>query len=364
MDGAIRLARLALALAPGLGPRLAAHLVEALGGVEPVLAASASTFAKLLGARRGPEIRRALDGVKPRRVLAAARALEQRVLVPGDRAWPARRLEALVDPPMALFLRGRLPPAAARTVGVVGTREAGPYGRRHARQLARTLAARGVWIVSGFAMGIDGEAHRGALVEAGGGTLAVLGCGVDVTYPAEHALLGEDIVKHGGLLSEHPPGTRPQKGHFPRRNRLVAALSEVVVVIEAPARSGALVTAQLAVDMGREVLALPGPVGGSFRGSHRLLRQGVAGVCEGPADVFEALGVDAGARADETRNERRPEDGTGLAVFAAVEENEAVGVAELCRRTGRDAGEVAAAIARLEIDGFLARVPGLGVRRL
>jgi DNA processing protein len=192
----------------------------------------------------------------------------------------------------------------------------------------------------------------------------VLGTGVDLVYPAEHAALAERVARAGGLLSEYPPGTRARQGHFPRRNRLVAALGQAVVVVEAGSRSGALGTAAIANELGREVLAVPGPVTRtSHRGCHRLLRDGVAGLCEGAFDVLRVLGLDRGPDAEAPRA-AAPGAGAPLAVFGVLEDDEVVGADEICRRCGLSAGEVAAALTTLELDGHVARVPGVGVRRV
>ncbi len=360
-----RLAWLRLALADGVGPRTARRLGDALGGVVPAAHAPRAAIVRALGLRRGEAVHRALAATRPRRVLDEAEALGQRVLVPSDEDWP-EPLAALADPPLALFARGRLPPKGVPAVAIVGTRAAGAYGQRVATHLARSLAARGVFVVSGLALGIDAAAHRGALVGGAGGTLGVLGCAIDVPYPIEHQALKEEMLDRGGLLSEHPPGTAPRPGFFPRRNRLVAALSQVVVVVEAPHRSGALLTAGLALDLGREVLAVPGPVGvDGFRGSHGLLKRGAAGLCEGPGDVLRALGIGEPGGPDAAIPAREPPPpGPALRVWTAVEEAETVGLEELCRRTGLGPTDVAVGVAELELDGYLARVPGLGVRRV
>jgi DNA processing protein len=255
-------------------------------------------------------------------------------------------------------------------VAIVGTREAGHHGLRVAHRLAEDLAARGIWIVSGLATGIDGAAHGGCLASGRAGTLAVLGCGIDVPYPLEHVDLKEEIAQTGGVLSEHPPGTSPQPGLFPRRNRLVAALARAVVVVEAPLRSGALITAQLALEMGREVLAVPGPFGNpSYVGCHKLLKRGEASLCESAEDVLAALcdvsgrpGRPGGPRGDPAPRPPPPA-GAPLALWGVLGESEVLSPDDLRLRTGLAAEEVAGALAILEVEGYVARVPGLGVRR-
>ncbi len=292
---------------------------------------------------------------------ARAQSLGQQVIGRDAAGWPAARFAGLPDPPPALFVRGALPPRQAPCVAVVGTREATPYGLRAARELAEHLAASGVWVISGLALGVDGAAHEGALA-ADGSTLAVTGCGLDIDYPLAHVDLRERIAGAGGLVSEHPPGVEPRAWHFPRRNRIVAAFSDAVVVVEAPARSGALITARLALDLGREILAMPGNVTrATHAGCHRLLKQGAAALCEGADDVLAALGRDALAKAVAAR--RPPEGGIEATLWRALDPDEPTAANALCVRTGLDASEVAAALASLEIDGRALRVPGLGFVR-
>jgi len=359
---------LRLALADGIGPVVAGRLIDRLGGVLQVAEASLPALRAAAGPVRARALHAALRASRPETVLRRAGELGQHVLTPVSAGWPARRFAPLHDPPLVLFLRGHLSPAEPPAVAIVGTREAGHPGLSFARGLAGSLARGGHWIVSGLALGVDGAAHGGALAAGRAGTVAVLGCGVDVPYPEEHLDLKEQIVdRGGGLLSEHPPGTPAQPGHFPRRNRLVAALAAAVVVVEAPARSGALITARLALDMGREVLAAPGPAGrAAWRGSHRLLKSGEAALCDGPRDVLAALGCDGAPPGEAAIGDDRPPPAAGapLAVWGVIDETEAVGVDEICRRTGLLASDVATALARLELDGRVVRVPGVGFRRL
>jgi DNA processing protein len=193
-------------------------------------------------------------------------------LTPRDAAYP--ELLAAVPSPPDLHVRGRLEPGDALAVAVVGTRRATAYGLSAAERLAFDLAARGITVVSGLARGIDTAAHRGARA-AGGRTLAVLGSGVDVVYPPENRRLALQIERQGALLSQFAPGTPPLSFHFPARNRTLAGLALGVVVVEAPERSGALITAGFAADLGREVFAVPGPIGAqTSRGPHRLIQDG------------------------------------------------------------------------------------------
>ncbi|MDQ6846203.1 MAG: DNA-processing protein DprA [Candidatus Dormibacteraeota bacterium] len=214
-------------------------------------------------------------------------ALPVRRLGRGEPGWP-ERLEHLDCPPRALFVRGSLPPGDGPCVAVIGSRRPTPGGLLIARDIAADLAAAGVAVVSGMARGIDGAAHRGAL-HGGGGTIAVLGCGIDVCYPTEHLELREQIAAHGSVVSEDGGSEPPIGWRFPQRNRIIAALAEAVVVVEATARSGALSTARWAADLGREVLAVPGSIRNpSSAGTNFLIRDGVRPYL-GIADLFEAV---------------------------------------------------------------------------
>jgi DNA processing protein len=208
-------------------------------------------------------------------------------------------LAAIHDPPRVLYLRGEGEPSLldAPTVAVVGARACSSYGRSVARALARELAGAGVVVISGMARGIDGEAHRGAL-DTGGTTVAVLGCGVDRDYPAAHAELARRICERGLVVSEYEPGIEPAPWRFPARNRIIAGLSRATVVVEARERSGALITADFALEEGREVLAVPGEITSALSaGTNALLRLGATPVtCAG--DVLESLGVEPAATAD------------------------------------------------------------------
>jgi DNA processing protein len=211
-------------------------------------------------------------------------------LLPGTHGFPSQLAE-IPDPPKALYVRGCLPPPGKPALAIVGTRRATPAGKALAREFARALAGRSFSIISGLAFGIDAAAHEGAL-EAGGHTIAVLPCGLDHVYPRSNVRLAEQILKSGGaLVSEYPPGTEPLPYRFLERNRLVSGLARGVLVIEAPERSGALVTARLAAEQGRDCFIVPGPVGHpNYVGSHELIRKGAELVAK-VDHILEAYGM-------------------------------------------------------------------------
>lgn len=253
---------LALACIPGVGPARVRKLLER----HPV---ASEALARLgLGER---EVQAALATARSLRDRCAARGVD--VVTCTEARYP-QGLHLLEDPPAAIFTLGELACAWPPAVALVGSRHATSYGRHVARDFARGLAARGICVVSGLAAGIDAEAHAGALDE-GGPTIAVQGTGVDVPYPRTHAALHAAIAQRGLVISELPPGRTAHPGAFPRRNRLIAALADVIVVVEAGPRSGALITAQLGRDLERYVAAVPGPIGvESSLGANTLVRDG------------------------------------------------------------------------------------------
>ena len=220
------------------------------------------------------------------RILGACERLGLRVLTMQDADYPVR-LRNIFEPPCLLYVRGRLPVIDEEVaVAMVGTRSATPYGVASAEKLAFSVAKQGALVVSGGARGIDSAAHRGAL-RAGGRTVAVLGCGPDVVYPAENESLFRDIEATGALISEYPPGTNAAGGHFPVRNRIISGLCLATVVVEAPERSGALITAHTALEQGRDVFAVPGPIKAPMsRGCNRMIADGEASLVADTADVL------------------------------------------------------------------------------
>ncbi|PIP30149.1 DNA-protecting protein DprA [Candidatus Jorgensenbacteria bacterium CG10_big_fil_rev_8_21_14_0_10_54_38] len=236
----------------------------------------------------------------------------------GETAYPPRLAE-IPGPPETLFYRGTLPPPDGTAIAVVGTRKATREGRECARQLSRELASRGIIIVSGLAFGIDSAAHEGAL-DAHGKTIAVLGNGVDSIYPASHESLGRRIEASGAICSEYPPGTPALPFQFLARNRIVSGLSLAVVIVEAPLRSGALVTARHALDQGREVFVVPGPANHrNYAGSHMLIREG-ARLVTGAGDVLEDLGIVEPAHVECVTGRQRelPADPAMRALYTAL----------------------------------------------
>jgi len=262
-------------------------------------------------------------------------------------------LRQIHDPPRALFLRGAgdVNLLARPAVAIVGARACSPYGAQVARMLGRELAAAGLVVVSGLARGVDGEAHRGAL-EAEGLTVAVLGCGIDRDYPAAHAELGRRIRERGLIVSEYEPGVEPAPWRFPARNRIIAGLAAATVIVEARERSGALITADFALEDGREVFAVPGEITGSLAtGTNRLLRQGATPLTSAE-DVLELFGLAASQR------RQAPSVGANAGAVLGQLADGAATADELARATGLEPGPLAAALAELELVGLATEAAG------
>ena len=274
---------------------------------------------------------------------------------PGYPPW----LWQIADPPPVLWVKGNAPDAHRPTVAVVGSRTATPAGLALARQLGEGLAEAGVMVVSGLARGVDGSSHEGAL-SVGGTTIGVLGCGADVVYPAEHRDLTDRVAASGGVVSELPPGTTPQAHYFPLRNRIISGLSRAVVVIEAGERSGSLITARMALEQGREVLAVPGNVlSGRSRGCHALIKDG-ARLVETVSDVLDELGW---VRPDNSEAVETAKSNEMSVLASRMAVGDVYDVDGLAILTGWATGQLLAELASLEIVGRVARVAGGWVRR-
>ncbi len=286
-----RRALVALSLVPGVGTGRVRALVAALGSASAALGAAPARLAAVEGI--GPSTAAAIaawdDEPAVERLFEAADRVGARAVALGDDDYPPL-LRRSFDPPPLVWVRGRLAPADAEGVAVVGTRQASDYGRRVAEHLSGGLARHGITVVSGLAYGIDAAAHRAAL-DAGGRTVAVLGSGVDRIYPAAHAPLVRRLLDAdaGALVSEFPPGTPPDAKHFPRRNRIVAGMTLGTVVAESRQRGGALLTAAIALEEGREVFAAPAPLFSESTGTNRLIQRGYAALVTDADEIAETL---------------------------------------------------------------------------
>jgi len=350
---------------PGVGPVTVRRLVERFGSADDALRARSRDFAAIAGwpAARGRsdrDLRRRIEGA-----LARSEADGVGIVSWDDAAYP-ERLRHLTDPPPVLFLRGAAELLGHRpSVTVVGARRATERARVVAERLGAALGRRGGCVVSGLALGVDGAAHTGAL-RAEGPTVGVLGTGVDVSYPRSHRTLHRRIANHGLLVSEFLPSTRAAPHHFPRRNRILAALGDAVVVVEAGRRSGSLITVDHALDLGLDVWAVPGPIDSpACEGSNRLLVDGARPLVS--VDDF-ADGVVRGWRGEES-GEARPDPvpsvsagGLERSILDALGET-VVPADELARRFGVPIAEVLVVLTTLELLGEVRRMPGMRFRR-
>jgi len=299
MDAATAAQRawLALSLVPGVGDVNLVKLLARFGTPEEVLSASEAALADCVTERLARNIRAYRETVDVDGALQKMREYNTTLVTMDDAAYPLRLAE-IYGPPTVLYVRGTLEERDAHAVAIVGTRHATEYGKRMAREFGRDLAARGITVVSGLAAGVDTAAHEGAL-EAGGRTIAVLGNGVDIVFPAENAELMHRITRSGAVVSPFPMGAKGFKGNFPIRNRIISGMTLGTLVIEAPPGSGALITARDAAEQGREVFALPGQVTNpNSRGPHALLKEG-AKLVETVDDILTELEVPASARVAE-----------------------------------------------------------------
>ena len=354
-----RILTIALNTLPRLRAAIACEAFERFGSAAGILAASAGELTALRGV--GPVLAGAVRGLDAERVgeeeERRARALGIAILTLDDQDYP-ERLRLIPDPPRVLYCLGATLPQDEAGIAVVGARAATAYGRTVAERLGRELAAAGVTVISGLARGIDGCAHRGAIA-GGGRTLAVLGSGLDRIYPPEHARLASGIAAQGALLSEYPLGSEPEPWHFPLRNRVISGLARGVVVVEAAVRSGALGTADMALEQSREVFAVPGPITSpTSAGTNRLIRQG-AGLVEGARDILEsfpdlaarlpAADASPAAIADLSDHERRLLSAIGAAPLP---------IDDIIRISPAPAATTAALLTALELKGLVRQHPG------
>ena len=340
----------------GIGPVRLRALLDYFGDVERAWKASSEellsagldrrSLSNLLAARAKLDLDRELERI------AAAGA---QVLTWDSPGYPGL-LREIPAPPHVLYVKGTIVEQDALAVAVVGTRRSTSYGREVCRRLVGALARNGITVVSGLARGIDGEAHRTAL-QAGGRTIAVLGCGIDQVYPPEHRTLAEEIVAQGAIVSDYPLGTKPEGRNFPPRNRIISGLSLGVLVVEAGMRSGALITADYGAEHGRDVFAVPGSilVRGCV-GTNRLIRDGIKPVLEAE-DILEELNLMMVADQLEAR-QVLPADETEAALLGRLS-GEPIHVDELQQQMGLSIAQVTSTLALMELKGMVRQVGGM-----
>jgi DNA processing protein len=345
---------LRLQLTPGLGRVGLLRLIGHYGSPQAVLASNPGEWPALPGLRLASATAPPpADDPHLLAMLERLATLDSWLLTYWDADYPTL-LKNIPDPPALLYGRGRR--CFADALAVVGARRPSPTGIMAAESLARDIAAQGIQIISGLARGIDAAAHRGALA-AGGHTLAVLGCGIDRVYPAENARLFAQIAEHGTLLSEYLPGSDPLPGHFPGRNRIISGLSRGTLVIEAAAASGSLITAELALEQGREVFAVPGSIDRpSSVGPNQLIKDGAHPVTEA-ADILTLLWPGRDRPAPPEADGGWPCAEPDRSILAALGE-EPRQIDELVGELGLTAGELSAILLHLELQGGVIQLPG------
>lgn len=369
---------LRLVLTPRVGLLTARRLLAALGSPQAVFEARLEVLTALAGSREAKalqiepdalddHVRATQDWLLAQDPEAQALGATRAVLSLADERYPTALLQA-DDPPLLVFAQGHLALLRKPSLAMVGSRHPTPQGADNARAFARTFSAAGLTVISGLADGIDGAAHEGALEGledsgAGGSTIAVVGTGLDRVYPAKHRALAHRISRQGLMLSEFALGTPPLPANFPKRNRIVAALSRGTLVVEAALQSGSLITARLASEMGREVFAIPGSIHApQARGCHALIKQG-AKLVETAQDVLDELqwggasllggeSLAAGPWAEAPAEGEVADPVLGAMGFDPVSQD------ALSARTGMGPAELGARLLALELDGRVARLPG------
>jgi DNA processing protein len=338
---------ISLSQVPGLGNEGLRRLLQAYGSPDSVLQASVSSLSKHVK----PAVAQAVvAGVDESAFSSVAAWLEDplnRILTVADAEFPQFLLNT-ADPPLLLYVKGRLDLLNAKSLAVVGSRNASAQGLRNAEAFAKSISDAGLCIVSGMAHGIDAAAHLGGL-QGAGSSVAVIGTGLDKVYPAANRELAHRLAQEGTIISEFPLGTPPLAANFPRRNRIISGLSLGCLVVEASVQSGSLITARMALEQGREVFAIPGSIHSpQSKGCHALIKQG-AKLVENAQDILEELGYQSTAKTVGIAPEHPLFVHLGFDPLAAE---------TLAQRSGLTIGELSAILLQLELDGIVASLPG------
>ena len=346
------LAWLRLGLIAELTPAVFRRLLTALATPEHICAADQATLARF----SSPEIASAIShGPDPERLAAAMAWMQEpgNLLVTlADNAYPRLLLE-ITDPPPLLYVKGKLELLNHASLAVVGSRNATAQGRANAKAFSQELSHGGFTIISGLALGIDAAAHAGGLAAASS-SIAVVGTGLDIVYPARNRELAHQLAEEGALVSEFALGTPALGSNFPRRNRLISGLSRGCVVVEAALKSGSLITARYALEQGREVFAIPGSIHSPLsKGCHQLIKQG-AKLAESSQDILEELGAPAQARKATTPQSGLAQDHPLLAALGF----DPLNLDDLCLRSGLTPDSASAMLLTLELEGVVSRLPG------
>lgn len=353
-----------LASVAGLGPKRFDALLEHIGPPQLIWEECDPRMEPLIGRAVFSALRAARNPAYFDHLFTEMQRLGIAAVTRQDAEYPVR-LRAIVDAPPVLFVRGRMSLEDSRTIAIVGSRNGSEYGRRMAYRIARDLALRGITVVSGLALGVDGAAHRGA-VDAKARTVAVLGSGVDIIYPYQHLMLSEEIIANGGsIISEFQPGTVPHGGHFPVRNRIISGMCEGILLVEGAKRSGTMSTINFALEQGREVFALPGQADSIVsEATHTLIRDG-ARLVTSAADICEDMGWVP------RKQEAAPEQATPAPAMTLEElqiynllAGGPVDTDSLVEELGLSPAEVNARLTVMELQGLIRILPGRKAERL
>ncbi len=354
----------ALNMIQGLGVLRTKKLLERFGSLESIFRAGRAELREVEGIGRelADRVVTWKETVDVKKEFALAKEHGADILTVDDEKYP-QRLKEIYDPPSVLYVRGEMDGVDERAIAIVGTRHPSFYGRTITENLSKKLAMRGFIIVSGLARGIDSAAHRGAL-SVKGKTIAVLGCGVDKVYPPENKKLMDEIAGSGAVISEFPMGTQPDKGNFPRRNRIISGLSLGVIVVEAAKNSGSLITAGAALEQGREVFAVPGKVDSpTSYGTHRLIKDG-AKLVQDVDDIIEELGMlrtspeEGSCVETQTENRVSPDLEDDEKKVYDILSSDPCQIDVICSRTNMPASKVSSILMMLEIKGVVKQLPG------
>lgn len=351
----------------GIGPVLLKRVHQRFGNLETAWSAPINALAEIegFGKKLIETVKDSRPRIDPEKLLAEHLVKNPDFWTPDDPDYP-RLLREIPSPPPLLYYRGKVNllenQGQVPTIAIVGTRQPTEHGKRWTRRLSSRLAKQGFTIVSGMAEGVDGEAHESCL-QAGGRTIAVLGTGVDKIYPPHHRALYGEIQKTGLILSEYPAGTPPNKAHFPLRNRIIAGLSRATIVVEAPEKSGSLITARYANEFGGDIYTLPNsPDVYSARGCLQLIRQGAEMILS-EDELLEMLGAIPGVDASpvpEVRQDLEPRLAGVYGLFA----NEAIAFDSIVQKTGIPSADVAGILLELELMGLVTQLPGMRYQKI
>ncbi len=356
---------LRLILTPGIGIRTAHKLLTAFGMPQEIFDASFNALKRVVPEKLAEQLHAPIpDDIKALSEKTLTWLSEQgnRILTIADSRYP-KKLFQIPDPPLMLYVKGRLDLLLTDAIAIVGSRNATAQGCLDAENFASSLGHTGLTIVSGLALGIDAAAHRGGL-KSPSSTIAVIGTGADIVYPARNHALAHQIADEGCIISEFPLGTSPMPANFPRRNRIISGLADGVLVVEAAAQSGSLITARQALDQGRDVFAIPGSIHSPLsRGCHALIKQG-AKLVETVEDILSELKRQVPAISDSTTETVKTEAQSLISPLLADMGFDPVDMDTLCQRHGMDAATLNTELLNLELAGLVESLPGGYYRRL